>query len=222
MVKTPGALGSPLSTAIFAPLGSEAGPSAHLMSSAANTRCSAAAALAVSEEGVVAGVAATARSASAIRYWRFMEDLLDGYETRSRNHRTSPLPSGTYGREDRPVTAPIQLQTERLRLVAGTESMIQAELMDRVAMARLLGVAVPGTWPPPLNDDGSMRYFLRFAREHPEGIGFGCWYWMRDGDHDGRGGTSDGGGLLLIGNGGCRGLPCEDGIVEVRESVVEA
>jgi RimJ/RimL family protein N-acetyltransferase len=107
----------------------------------------------------------------------------------------------------------IQLETERLRLVAGEEALARAEIEDRAEMARLLGVAVPGTWPPPLNDDASMRYFLRFTQEHPGAVGFGCWYWMLKP-------TKKSGTALLIGNGGFKGQPSEDGTVEVGYSLL--
>jgi ribosomal-protein-alanine N-acetyltransferase len=112
------------------------------------------------------------------------------------------------------VTLPLQLETDRLRLVAGNEALARAEIEDRAEMARLLGVAVPGTWPPPLNDDASMRYFLGFAREHPEAAGYGCWYWLLKP-------AKTTGNALLIGNGGFKGLPSEDGTVEVGYSLLE-
>jgi len=112
------------------------------------------------------------------------------------------------------MTSSIQLETERLRLVAGNEAIARAEVEDRAEMARLLGVAVPGTWPPPLNDDASMRFFLRFAREHPGDMGYGCWYWLLKP-------PKKTGSSLLIGNGGFKGLPSEDGTVEAGYSLLE-
>ncbi|HLQ66023.1 MAG TPA: GNAT family N-acetyltransferase [Candidatus Limnocylindrales bacterium] len=108
----------------------------------------------------------------------------------------------------------IQLETKRLRLIAGHEAIVRAEIDDRAEMARLLGVAVPGTWPPPLNDEASIRYFLRFTLEHPGAVGYGCWYWMLKP-------TKRSGAALLIGNGGFKGLPSEDGTIEVGYSVLE-
>jgi ribosomal-protein-alanine N-acetyltransferase len=108
----------------------------------------------------------------------------------------------------------LQLETDRLRLVAGNEALACAEIEDRAEMARLLGVAVPGTWPPPLNDDASMRFFLRFAQQHPEAAGYGCWYWLLKP-------AKATGNALLIGNGGFKGLPSADGTVEVGYSLLE-
>lgn len=112
------------------------------------------------------------------------------------------------------MTSPLQIETDRMRLVAGNEALASAEIEDRAEMARLLGVAVPGTWPPPLNDDASMRYFLRFAQQHPEAAGYGCWYWLLKP-------AKATGNALLIGNGGFKGLPSEDGTVEVGYSLLE-
>jgi [ribosomal protein S5]-alanine N-acetyltransferase len=112
------------------------------------------------------------------------------------------------------VNSPLQLETDRLRLLAGNEAVARAEIEDHAEMARLLGVAVPGTWPPPLNDEASMRYFLGFAREHPEAAGYGCWYWLLKP-------AKATGNALLIGNGGFKGLPTADGAVEVGYSLLE-
>lgn len=112
------------------------------------------------------------------------------------------------------MTSLPQIETDRLRLVAGNEALAHAEIEDRAEMARLLGAAVPGTWPPPLNDDASMQFFLRFAQQHPEAAGYGCWYWLLKP-------KKATGGALLIGNGGFKGLPSEDGAVEVGYSLLE-
>jgi ribosomal-protein-alanine N-acetyltransferase len=106
----------------------------------------------------------------------------------------------------------IQLETDRLRLVAPSPAVIRAEIDDRVEMARLLGATVPPSWPPPLFHVQAMRYFLELVERHPEDSGFGCWYWLRKA----KAGRAD----LVIGNGGFKKPPSTDGVVEMGYSVV--
>src|SRR5438093_7764611 len=106
------------------------------------------------------------------------------------------------------------LETRRLTLVAATLPMVRAELARPDEFARLLGVEVAVPWPPPLNDEQSNRWMIRYLEENQDAGGWGLWYYvLRQGP---------GGRPLAIGNGGYKGRPSADGTVEIGYSVVEA
>ena len=125
----------------------------------------------------------------------------------------------------------LRLRTERLELVSVTEELAAAENRDRPLFARLLGVRTPKKWPPPLNDADSMRWAWTFAKEHPDGAGFGMWYVVLTngggsdvGEGERGAGNSvkrDIGGSLVIGTCGFRGRPSDDGTVETGYSILE-
>ena len=103
----------------------------------------------------------------------------------------------------------LTLETERLTLVAATLELARAELHDSRRLARLLEVAAPPTWPPPLNDANSMRWTIEFLETHADGVGWGPWYFVARG-------------AALVGVGGFTGLPRADGTVEVGYSILES
>jgi hypothetical protein len=53
----------------------------------------------------------------------------------------------------------VQLQTKRLLITAGTAIIGRAELEGQRQFAEVLNAEVPSSWPPPLNDKGSMTFF---------------------------------------------------------------
>ena len=118
----------------------------------------------------------------------------------------------------------LRLRTERLELIAVTEELAVAENRNRPAFARLLGVRTLKKWPPPLNDADSMKWAWTFAKDHPDGEGFGMWYvvltggggsGVGEGGQGGPGGDGrDIGPSFVIGTCGFRGLPSDDGTVE--------
>ena len=110
--------------------------------------------------------------------------------------------------------AELTLNTPRLRLMAATLMRYQAELHNRQLLAELLQAEVPSGWPPPLNDADSMNYFIDYIADHPDAAGWTMWYFIFRGGE----GMRD----LLIGNGGFKGLPGEDGSAEIGYSVMEA
>src|SRR6267142_3608590 len=106
------------------------------------------------------------------------------------------------------------LETRRLTLVAATLPMLRSELTHPDEFARLLGAGVAAPWPPPLNDEKSNRWMIRYLEENPDAGGWGLWYYvLREGPN---------GGPLAIGNGGYKGKPSVDGTVEIGYSIVEA
>ncbi len=107
----------------------------------------------------------------------------------------------------------LQLSTLRLTLIAGTLAHAEAEVHNRPLLPQLLNATVPDNWPPPLNDDASMQWFLRYLQENPDASGWSMWYiLLREGSSEKP---------LLIGNGGFKGKPTADGTVEVGYSVME-
>ncbi len=104
----------------------------------------------------------------------------------------------------------LHLMTKRLKLVAGTLELAQAEIHDVSAFARMLEVPTPQVWPPPLNDEHSQRYFLEsLQKTGPDDAGWNLWFCLlREPRH-------------LVGSAGFKGCP-RDGIVEIGYSMLEA
>ncbi len=113
---------------------------------------------------------------------------------------------------EQPSNAPLRLLTDRLELIAATRETIGAEMTDLETFARFLNVETPKIWPPPLNDENSMKWFAQFLEAHPNGVGWGMWYFIL---------KSAASTKRVIGNGGFKGLPRDDGTVEVGYSVLE-
>ncbi len=111
------------------------------------------------------------------------------------------------------------IESARLLLLPASMELARAELAGAEALATELGrtldraVAVPGDWPPPLNDEESMNYYLDMLDKGGEEIvGWGLWYFLLKSDE----------GLAAAGNGGFKGLPDDAGVVELGYSVMAA
>jgi RimJ/RimL family protein N-acetyltransferase len=102
------------------------------------------------------------------------------------------------------------VETKRLRLSAATLETLAAEAGDRERLAVLLGAEVPAEWPPPLNDDDSLRFWTSRLTAEPEIAGWAAWYFVRDEPDAPR---------VVIGNGGFKGKPSAEGVVEVGYSL---
>lgn len=107
----------------------------------------------------------------------------------------------------------LKIKTERLELIAGTPSLAQADIESRERFAELLEARVPEDWPAPLNDLDSQKWVVRYLSEHPDATGWVIWYFVLP-EHDA-------GERIVIGNGDFKGLPTEDGTVEVGYSIIE-
>lgn len=103
----------------------------------------------------------------------------------------------------------IEILTPRLRLVPATPELGRAELDRSPRLGEMLGASIPASWPPPLNDEDSMRWFLQTMEEHPDEPGWAMWYFVRAGAQP-----------LAIGNGGFKGPPDPEGTVEIGYSVI--
>ena len=104
----------------------------------------------------------------------------------------------------------LQLRTERLLLVAATLELAQAELTNRSRFETLLGAHVPPHWPPPLNDEHSIRWTVERLKADPAASGWYAWYFLHR-EHEQK---------IAVGNGGFTGRPAPDGTVEVGYSII--
>jgi Acetyltransferases, including N-acetylases of ribosomal proteins len=104
----------------------------------------------------------------------------------------------------------LRLRTERLELVAGNLELSEAELNDRRRLGELLNARVL-YWPPPLNDEDSMKFSRDYFAENPDNIGWGVWYFI----------LCEGEERIIIGNGGFKGKPSVNGTVEIGYSIIE-
>lgn len=107
---------------------------------------------------------------------------------------------------------PHEIETARLRLVAGTPALAQAALEDRHRFAALLGAYPDAGWPTPIIG-GALTYFADTLASHPELTGWLIWYVIR---------KSDPAGGRVIGSTGFNGMPDDDGSVRVGFSIVDA
>lgn len=107
----------------------------------------------------------------------------------------------------------LRLRTRRLSLVAATPELARAELEDLPFFAGLLAAEIPTDWPPPLNDEQTLQWTLDFLEQHPDGVGWGPWYLLRERSTEPP---------LAIGTAEFKGLPSADGTVEIGYSVLEA
>jgi [ribosomal protein S5]-alanine N-acetyltransferase len=100
--------------------------------------------------------------------------------------------------------------TARLDLIPGTLELALAEINDRGRLAHLLGARVPDAWPPEFNDSSTQAYFLGHLVEDPQSVGWWAWFFLLR-QPEGR---------VLIGNGGFKGRPNAEGVVETGYSLL--
>ena len=105
----------------------------------------------------------------------------------------------------------IILNTKRLEIISGTLEHIRSEINNRVKFSALINAQIPDNWPPPLNDEQSQNYFLKYAEENPDTKGFSFWYIV----------LIEGNKRDLIGGIGFKGKPSEDGTIEIGYSIME-
>ena len=97
---------------------------------------------------------------------------------------------------------------DRLTLIPGTADHLLAELQGREALAQSLGVSVPETWPPDLYDRPAMEWSHRYLEAQPDHAGWALWYLVLRASP------------LAIGIAGFKGVPSDDGTVEVGYSIL--
>jgi len=92
-------------------------------------------------------------------------------------------------------------------IVATTLAALDAEEAGGDAIARLLGVKSPPSWPPQHNDAVTREWMRNLLRQHPDEPGYSTWYLIAAGE--------------LVGTLGYTGPPNEAGGVEIGYSVVD-
>ncbi len=104
------------------------------------------------------------------------------------------------------------IRTQRLDLVAATLAHVEAELEGPDALAALLGVPIPGGWPPGEYDRGALEFFRgQLEAGGTEAVGWYGWYALTRGP--------DGRRVSLVAAAGYLGPP-RQGVVEIGYSVM--
>lgn len=93
-------------------------------------------------------------------------------------------------------------------LICATPQMLDAEDASGEAIAALLGVKTPASWPPEHNDDATRDWMRGLLIQTPDEPGYVCWYIVAQN--------------RLVGICGFKGPPNAQGQVEIGYSVVEA
>lgn len=101
--------------------------------------------------------------------------------------------------------------TERLWIVPATAETTRAALAGRDALAEALGARVPDTWPPEFLDEAALRFTLERFGEGPEQADWWMHFVVRVGEDVEP---------ALIGTGGYKGPPSDDGTVEIGYGIV--
>jgi len=105
------------------------------------------------------------------------------------------------------------IRTERMELIPATPAALRAELIGHDDLAKEVGARVPSTWPPDLYDESAIRWTLEWISAHPDQAGWSFYYFtLPEADSPG--------GRELVGLGGFKGAPGEDGTVEIGYSVL--
>src|SRR3954462_5275869 len=96
------------------------------------------------------------------------------------NSRSATLPRSSRGGDNgRDGANGFTVLTTRLELIAATAETVSLELRNVVQFATALGVPVPASWPPPLNDEGSQRWYLEMLQRPASAVGWALWYLIR-------------------------------------------
>jgi ribosomal-protein-alanine N-acetyltransferase len=105
---------------------------------------------------------------------------------------------------------PLTLRTPRLELIAGTLPLVQAEVAGTDHLAAMIKADVE-SWPPPGNDENSLRWTLDKLQAHPEPAGFHVWYVILTAREQRK----------LVGMVAFKGPPDENGTIEAGYSINE-
>ncbi|MGL4511783.1 MAG: GNAT family N-acetyltransferase [Lacipirellulaceae bacterium] len=102
------------------------------------------------------------------------------------------------------------LRSTRLLLKASTALSTSLERSEHQRLGQLLDCQVPPTWPPTGVRD-VLDMFEETLRDHPDQVGWHGWYWIAL-DHPRP---------TLVGSGGFRGPPLDEGAVEVGYGMLD-
>ena len=109
-------------------------------------------------------------------------------------------------------TRSLTLETRRLELIASTADLLRAEISDRGRFARLLEARVHPAWAQELDYQELMGSMAERLEDAPDETGWWSWYFVLDNKLTGS--------RMLIGNGGFKGPPNEEGTVEIGYSLL--
>jgi len=112
----------------------------------------------------------------------------------------------------RSETTSLRLKTKRLELVAATADLLRAEINDRNLFARLLEARVHPAWAQELDYQELMGSMAQRIEDAPGETGWWSWYFVLRNRLTGS--------RVLIGNGGFKGPPDEEGTVEIGYSLL--
>ena len=101
------------------------------------------------------------------------------------------------------------LTTERLELIPATAERVRAEIRCADRLFDLLQCEPVADWPPAETRDALAFFLQQLDAAASEAIGWLSWYWI----------FRDGARRILIGGGGFKGTPGDDGVVEIGYSV---
>lgn len=105
----------------------------------------------------------------------------------------------------------MSILTERLELVPATPDLVRAALVDDAYLGKCLAACIPETWPPEFYEPMGLEYTLAQLEAGPEQAGWWLHYFVqRSASLEER---------VLIGTGGYKGPPTEDGTVEIGYTV---
>lgn len=102
------------------------------------------------------------------------------------------------------------LESERLRLVAASALLVNADLGGQQQLEAALGVCVPDNWPPELYDHRAMAYAAR-QLDDPIEARWSFWYLVDRREDD----------EILVGVCGFKGRPDGRGSVEIGYSILD-
>jgi ribosomal-protein-alanine N-acetyltransferase len=108
--------------------------------------------------------------------------------------------------------ASLRLKTKRLELIAATADLLRAEISDQDRFARLLEARVHPAWAQELDYQELMGSMAQRLEDAPAETGWWSWYFVLRNRLTGS--------RVLIGNGGFKGPPDEEGSVEIGYSVL--
>lgn len=106
----------------------------------------------------------------------------------------------------------LRLKTTRLELIAATGELLRAETNDLERFARLLDARVHPAWAQELDYQELMGSMAQRIEDAPDETGWWSWYFVLRNRLTGS--------RVLIGNGGFKGPPDDEGTVEIGYSLL--
>jgi len=102
-----------------------------------------------------------------------------------------------------------ELSTPRLILIPATPELARADLAGRESLSAALGVPVSAGWPPEHYDAPAIQHSLDMMEQDPTNLAWSFFYISLRSS-----------GRLVIGIIGYKGMPSDDGTVEIGYSIV--